>query len=78
MSNILFAALLGVLAICAVLLGLRTTDSRRRTGWMVTAVAAAIQVVNLLTVYSITIAILSAVAIMAGIWMTGRRSARLS
>lgn len=69
MPNTIFAVLLGVLALYAVFAAVRAAGGRPRMGWLLIAAAAVAQVVNLVSGYSLVLAILTTVGILAGLWM---------
>jgi hypothetical protein len=68
MPNTIFAVLLGALALYAIYAAVRASG-RPRIGWGVIALAAAAQVLNLVTDYSFILAILTTAALVVGIWL---------
>ncbi len=68
MPNTIFAIALGALALYGVYAAVRAEQSRRRMGWGLIALAAAAQAVNLLMAYSMVLAIVSTVGLLAGFW----------
>lgn len=77
MPNTLFAVILGLLAAYAAYTAISTSEPRARTGWFITALAAGIQVFNLLTGYSTALAIATTLGIAVGFWMTRARVSRV-
>lgn len=69
MLNTIFAVLLGALALYAVYAAVRAGSGRPRMGWGVIALAAAVQVLNLVTTYSLVLAIVTTVGLLLGIWL---------
>lgn len=69
MPNTIFAVLLGALALYAVYAAVRAGSGRVRAGWGVIALAAALQVVNLITAYSLVLAIVTTVGLLLGMWL---------
>lgn len=69
MPNNLFAILLGILALYAVYGAVRAETGRRRTGWLVLAAGAVGQAANLVTGYSLVMAIVTTGAMVVGFWM---------
>lgn len=68
MLNTIIAILLGVLALYAAYAAVRASG-RPRTGWLVLAIAAAVQVLNLVSGYSLLLAILSTIGLLVGFWL---------
>jgi hypothetical protein len=75
MPNTLFAVLLGILAVYAAWSAFKGA-SRARTGWLVLAAGAGLQTINLLSGYSMPLAVVTTVAILAGMWMVFGQGAR--
>lgn len=69
MLNTVFAILLGLLALYAVYAAFRAGSRRRTTGWILLAAAAGAQVVNLVSGYSLLLAIVTTAGILAGLLM---------
>jgi hypothetical protein len=69
MPNTIFALLLGALALYAVYAAVRAGSGRPRAGWAVIALAAVVQVLNLVTAYSFVLAILTTVGLLLGLWL---------
>jgi hypothetical protein len=80
MPETIFAALIGLASLVALgiavrALGQGAASRQGAMGWLLFAGAGAIQVVNLLSGYNVWIAILTTVAMGAGLWM-GRATVR--
>jgi hypothetical protein len=80
MPETIFAALIGLgtlvaLGIAARAWGQGPAARQGAIGWLIFAAAGAIQVVNLLTGYNMWLAILTTIAMGAGLWM-GRATVR--
>lgn len=80
MPETIFAALIGIgslmaLAVAARVRGRGEAGRQAALGWLIFAVAGAVQVVNLLTGYNLWLAILTTVGMGAGLWM-GRGTVR--
>lgn len=69
MPNTIFALLLGALVVYAVYAAVKAGSGRPRMGWGVIALAAAVQVMNLVTQYSFILAIITTIGLLAGIWL---------
>lgn len=68
MLNTIFAILLGVLVLFSLYSAVRGTG-RPRIGWAVIALAAAVQVLNLVTQYSLVLAIVTTAGLLVGVWL---------
>lgn len=74
MPNTLFAVLLGIIAVAALVMAVRgwgqgAAGRSRATGWLIAAVGAGVQVANLLTGYNWMIGAVSTLGLFAGLWM---------
>lgn len=77
MPNVLAAIALGLLALFAILGAVRALAAGpaargRAIGWVIIAVAAAIEVLNLVLRYHWALSVLVTIALLAGLWMLGR------
>jgi hypothetical protein len=79
----LFAGLLGIVALAGLVAVVRSwggsaSNRGHATGWLIVAVAAAIQVANLLLGYSWWISALTTAGLFVGLWMGLPRPRNLS
>lgn len=80
MPETFFAALIGIVTLGALGVAARAWGQgpaarQGAVGWLIFAAAGAIQVVNLLTGYTVWLAILTTIGMAAGLWM-GRATVR--